>query len=68
MEVSRRTFVRKKLNSICDDHISRKRFYIGVCSWNDKSLGLKNFTEVVEFLWNAKDEDYRKLHKTITNE
>jgi hypothetical protein len=67
-EVSKRTFVRKRLNSVCNSSVGKKQFYAGVCDLNDNILRLKNFSEAIEFLHSADNSAYKNLYKRINHE
>jgi hypothetical protein len=53
METSKRTLVRKKINSFYGLKLGRTEFYKAVCGYNDSVLKLRNFSEAISKLSQA---------------
>ena len=62
METSKRSFVRKKLNSLYDLKIDKDEFYRMVCGYNDNVLKSKNFSEAIDILYDQNDADFYNFY------
>ena len=62
METSKRSFVRKKLNSLYDLKIGKDEFYRMVCGYNDNVLKSKNFSEAIDILYDQNDADFYNFY------
>ena len=62
METSKRSFVRKKLNSLYDLKIGKDEFYKMVCGYNDNVLKSKNFSEAIDILYDQNDTDFYNFY------
>ena len=62
MEVSKRSFIRKKLNSLYNLNIGRDEFYKMVCGYNDNILKLANFGAVIDYLYEIDDANFYQFY------
>ena len=62
MEESKRSLVRKRLNSLYDLNINKNEFYKMVCGYNDNVLKMPNFSRAIDILYDQSDADFYNFY------